>query len=116
MDDIVWWCERRDDAEAVLAEFAAYLLASRRLQLKPGAQARRSDHGIAFCGFRVRPGVVLPGPRKLARYRAGCRRLIAAETSGDFSQADLQRAHDALHSTLAQTQSTGFRQRLWRGT
>lgn len=113
MDDIVWWCESRNAAQQVQGGLHDWLWRERRLVLKAGAQPRRSADGIAYCGFRVRQGVVLPSTRKLARYRAGAQRLLRAEAAGRASGLELQRAHDALLATLERTQSLHFRQRLW---
>ena len=68
--------------------------------------------GLRFCGVRVRPGVLLPGARKLARYRSAVARLSRAEAAG-AEQAVLQRAHDAQLPALLPAQSLHFRQRLW---
>ncbi len=85
--------------------------------MKPNAQIGRSTCGVAYCGFRIKPGVVLPSARKLSRYRAGVKRLLRFERDdagecGD-REAQLQRAHDVLLASLAHSQSQGFRQRLW---
>lgn len=78
MDDIVWWCDSAADARQTLALLRQQLWDRRRLRLKPNPQLGRSDAGLAFCGFRVRPGVVLPSQRKLQRFKAGAARLAQA--------------------------------------
>jgi RNA-directed DNA polymerase len=83
-----------------------------RLPLKEGVVLRPSAAGLTFCGFRVRPGVVLAGARKLRRYRQAAGRLAAAEVLG-VAQADLQRAHDLALAALHPARSGGFRRRLW---
>lgn len=116
MDDIVWWCDSADAARQTLAQLQQHLWAARGLQLKPSARLGRSEHGLAFCGFRVRPGVVLPSARKLQRFKAGALRLTAALANAggpQCSEAEAQRAHDALHATLAHTQSAHFRRGVW---
>ena len=113
MDDIVWWCDSAADARRSLADLREFLRAQRRLELKTPARVGRSERGVAFCGFRIRPGIVLPSARKLARYRQGARRLAAAEAQGGITERDLQRAHDVLAATLAHTQSLRFRRRVW---
>ena len=75
---------------------------------------RPSDQGLRFCGYRVRAGVLLPGRRKLARYRAAVLRLQGAERAG-VPQALLQRAHDGQVATLLPAQSLRFRHGLWAG-
>lgn len=113
MDDILWCCDRREDAVAILAEFTAFLRVERGLTLKPDAHVGPSANGVRYCGFRVRPGVVLASARKLSRYRRHACAIDAASREGAYPDADLQRASDTAHATLAHTQTLGFRQRLW---
>ena len=113
MDDIIWWCDSRDEARATLAALREYLWAARRLRLKPAVLVGRSDRGLRFCGFRIRCGQVLPSARKLARFRVGARALARAATQGGATDAELQRAHDTLSATLAHTESLRFRRRVW---
>ncbi|MER2555816.1 MAG: reverse transcriptase/maturase family protein, partial [Thauera sp.] len=112
MDDILWWAASKAAALETLAAFRDFLCRERRLRLKPAALVARCEHGLAFCGFRVRPGVVLASRRKLARYRAGLGRIEAARAVGLATEAAEQRAHDGLLATLAATQSLHFRRRL----
>jgi hypothetical protein len=113
MDDIVWWCDSRDAALDSLAALREDLRTNWRLELKNPSLVGRSERGIKFCGFRVKPGIVLPSARKLARFRQGARQLAAAQAAGSAADADLQRAHDVLAATLAHTQSLHFRRRVW---
>lgn len=114
MDDIVWWCPSRDAALASLDDLGTFLGRERRLHLKPGVHIGQSARGMAFCGFRIRPGVVLASPRKLSRYRAGADRIEAARANGLANATQAQRAHDSLLAALAGAETAGFRQRLWK--
>ncbi len=115
MDDIVWWCPSLPMAQASLEGLAAWLQRERRLQLKPGVQIGRSTQGLRYCGFRIRPGVLLASARKLSRYRAGLRRIESAMAGGRADPAQAQRAHDSVLSILAGAQSLGYRRRLLQG-
>jgi hypothetical protein len=112
MDDIVWFTESRAAAHAGLAALQTHLAEALHLQLKPGAQPRPSRPGLAFCGFRVRPGVVLASRRKLARARQQMRRLQRARRQG-VPMADLQRAAEGWRAALLPAQTLHFRRRLW---
>lgn len=112
MDDIVWWCESRDEAQAGLAALRTFLWQERGLQLKPAARIARSAQGLAYCGFRIFPGTVLASRRKLDRYRSGTVRLDAALAAGHIDAAQAQRAHDGLLATLTGADTLDFRQRL----
>ena len=115
MDDIVWWCPSRAAALASLDELRAFLWRERKLVLKPAVCLGRSTQGLAFCGFRIRPGEVFASARKLSRYRAGLARVQAALSSGQASPLQAQRAYDALLATLTGAQTLGFRRRLGGG-
>ena len=112
MDDIVWWCESRADALRTLDALRDFLWRERRLRLKPKVRIARSPQGLTYCGFRVRPGVVLASSRKLSRYRAGMQRIDMALGAGSVDVVQAQRAHDGLLATLHGSQTLGFRRRL----
>jgi retron-type reverse transcriptase len=109
MDDIVWWCESRADCQTTLAELQAFLWEQRGLRLKPNVHIGLSRRGLAYCGFRIKPGVILASSRKLTRYRAGLARLESARAGGRLGDAEAQRAHDGLLATLAYAETAGFR-------
>lgn len=68
--------------------------------------------GLAFCGYRVRQGVVLASGRKLRRARQQARRLRAAEAVG-APAIDLQRAAELHRAALLPAQTLHFRRALW---
>jgi len=113
MDDILWCCDNRQDAADTVAGLAELLHGARGLTLKPGFHIGPCAAGVRYCGFRVRPGVVLPSPRKLSRYRRHTQAIAAAEQGEGVADTDIQRASDAAHAALAYTQSLRFRQQLW---
>lgn len=112
MDDIVGWCPSLAAAQDSLAGLGDWLLRERQLRLKPGVQIGRSAQGLQYCGFRIRPGVLLASARKLSRYRAGLRRIGQALACDAASPPQAQRAHDGTLAILAAAQTLGFRQRL----
>jgi RNA-directed DNA polymerase len=114
MDDILWWCDSREDARATLAAFSGFLRQECGLCLKENVRIGPSQAGVAYCGFRVRPGVILPSRRKLARYRQHTVQLEQAWAHGEISDRALQRAADTAQAALAHCQSLGFRPRFWR--
>ena len=113
MDDIVWWCESRSEAVTILDALRDLLWEERGLRLKPSVHVGRSEHGLAYCGFRVKPGVVLASSRKLSRYRAGLLRLWSMDAGKSATAWQIQRAHDGLLAALAGAETLGFRRRLW---
>jgi hypothetical protein len=112
MDDLVWCCDSLDAAQASLYALHRHVECDLRLQLKPDAQPRPARAGLHFCGYRVRPGVLLASPRKLARARRHARQLQRAEAQG-ADIADLQRAAEGWRAALLPAQTLHFRRRLW---
>lgn len=114
MDDILWWCDTHEDARATLIAFSTFLREARGLELKPTACIGRSRVGVAYCGFRTRPGVILPSRRKLTGYRRHATQLEQAWAGARLTDAELQRGAETTQAALAHSQSLGFRQRYWR--
>lgn len=109
MDDILWWCRSRTHAEESLMGLQDYLWSHRRLRLKDNVYIGHTKAGLAFCGFRVRPGVVLASSRKMSRYRLGRKRIEWLFQSNLASALDAQRGHDLLLASLHGTCSVKFR-------
>lgn len=112
MDDIVWWCRSRQEANETLDLLREYLWQARKLTVKATVQIRQSHQGLCFCGFRVRQGILLPSSRKLSRYRAGLKRINSALSDAAVNEHQAQRAYDNLLAMLNSTQSLTFRQGL----
>lgn len=96
MDDIVWWCDHRSDVRAVRDDRASYLEIERGLRLKPDAVINRSGHGITFCGYRVRRGMLRLTRQKQRRYGAMCTARESAWACASLSDVALQRAYAAV--------------------
>jgi retron-type reverse transcriptase len=110
MDDIVWWCDSKQAVKGVLDEISMYLSAERKLQLKPDPRIQRSPQGIAFCGFRVLPGIIRMSKRRKQRYqqrRAYWERLYA---EGWIDERQLQTAYAAVFAIGYGTNSVAWRQ------
>ncbi len=114
MDDLVWFCCSRAVADESLAAVRSLLHDGLKLQLKDRVIIRPAQQGLQFCGFRIKPGVILPGARKRLLYAQAVARLRAAEVRGT-PQALLQRAHDVSASGLLPAQSLLMRRRAWWG-
>ncbi|MCB1914699.1 MAG: hypothetical protein KDG52_03125 [Rhodocyclaceae bacterium] len=112
MDDLFWGCASRAAAEDSLAALDAHLREAKGLALKARPRIARSREGARFCGFRVRQGVILPGARKMARFRAAMMRIDALHRAGLVDEADCQRAWAVHRSALHGAASQGLRRRL----
>jgi RNA-directed DNA polymerase len=112
MDDVLWCCTSLQAARDSLAALRDHVEGELGLALKPTFHLQPAHRGVRFCGFRVRPGVVLAGTRKLRRARQQARCLHAAEVAG-MPECELQRAAAALQAALHPADTARFRRDLW---
>jgi len=115
MDDMLWGCESRAAAVESLAALEGFLRDALDLRLKAHRRIARSCEGARFCGYRVRQGAILPGRRKMVRFRAAVARIESARRAEQAADGDYQRAWDASLATLAGCESEGFRCRVLAG-
>jgi RNA-directed DNA polymerase len=114
MDDILWWGDDAQSLHQQLDGLSAYLQSECGLTIKPSSvQIQRSAQGVSYCGFRIKPGVVLASRRKLLRYSAQAKAQHRSTDTGMWSEAQQQRASDSLEATLAHCQSSAWRDRFW---
>jgi hypothetical protein len=112
MDDLLWCCASLQAAQDSLVALRSHIEGELGLRLKPAVHLQPSHRGVRFCGFRVRPGVVLAGPRKLRRARQQARRLCRAEGAG-VRDDHLQRTAAAVQAALHPAQTARFQRSLW---
>jgi RNA-directed DNA polymerase len=112
MDDVLWCCASLQAAQDSLAALRDHIEGELGLSLRPGVHLQPTHRGVRFCGFRVRPGVVLAGTRKLRRARQQARRLRAAEAAC-MPERELQRAAAAVQAALHPAQTARFQRHLW---
>nr|CAA6828519.1 MAG: Unknown protein [uncultured Thiotrichaceae bacterium] len=109
MDDIVWWCDSKSQAMAVLERVQHFLNEQRQLQIKSGFQIQRSVQGISYCGYRILPGVVLMSLRRKRRYQQRRLHWERQYRLGLISADELQNAYAAVHSVAQGTDSAAWR-------
>jgi RNA-directed DNA polymerase len=109
MDDTVWWCGDRQQAEASLALATAFLSERLGLQVKPGARSARSQDGLRFCGFHIFPGAMYLSARRRHRYALARRRVESAYALGLIDAKGLQAGYASALAITAHADSRGFR-------
>jgi len=90
MDDVLWWCDTREEAAATLASARAFAQEHRKVVLKPDAVIARSTAGVSFLGFRVTAGALRLSLRRKRRYAAARARWERAWEEGRIDALALQ--------------------------
>lgn len=111
MDDIVWWCDDRQQVKVVLQRVQEWLREQRQLVVKPVWQIQRSQQGIRFCGYRILPGVMRMSLRRKRRYQQRRQYWEQQYLRGAITPAQLQTAYAAVHAITQGTDSAGWRKR-----
>jgi len=109
MDDILWWCDSREQARETLAAVGEWLDRERLLRLKEPSQINRSHCGVGFCGYRVSPGALRLSTRRRQRYQERRAAWEAAWREGRIDALTLQRGYDAVRAITLHADS-----RYWR--
>lgn len=111
MDDIVWWCDDRQQVKAVLQRVRDWSGEQRQLTIKPAWQIQQSKHGILFCGYRILPGVMRMSLRRKRRYQQRRCYWEHQYLQGLITPAQLQTAYAAVHAVTHGTDSAGWRRK-----
>lgn len=109
MDDILWWCDSREQARKTLAAVGEWLDRERLLQLKEPSQINRSHHGVGFCGYRVSPGALRLSARRCQRYQERRAAWEATWRAGRIDALTLQRGYDAARAITLHADSRHWR-------
>lgn len=112
MDDVMWFCESREQAIRSLRCVREYLFEARQLVIKPSYQIQRSNHGVSFCGYRVRCGALYPSRRRLKRFRQQLAKWEWAFAQGVIDERQLQQAYAGVHAILDHSDSVQWRRQL----
>lgn len=109
MDDIIWWCDNREQAKETLKIVSDWLQCHRQLQLHDNPQINRSCCGVSYCGYRIKPHALLLSRRRKQRYVKGRNALETSWQRGNLTENKLQQQYDALRAMTLPADSSGFR-------
>jgi len=109
MDDILFFCNDRLAAKAVLEALQVWLKINRSLSLKPNPVIQRSQQGVSYCGYRVKPSRILLSRRKRQRYQHLRLTWEQAYLDGKISELELQQAYQSIHAITLHADSTVWR-------
>ena len=109
MDDVVFWCETRQDARDALEAARAFLARERDLALKSDARIGRSVQGLPFLGFRILPGTLRLSLRRRRRYAAARARWEEAFAAGHIDGRGLQAGYAAALAITAHAEAAAWR-------
>lgn len=109
MDDVVWWCDTREDAQNTLAAARTFVTQERGLEIKADAVIGRSAQGLPFLGFRVLPGTLRLSLRRRRRYTAARARWERAFIRGAIDARTLQTGYASALGITAHSEATAWR-------
>jgi retron-type reverse transcriptase len=109
MDDIIWWCDSRQEARKTLGLAAQFVEEQRNLRVKEGAQTNQSRRGVSFCGFRILPGIMRISRRRRRLYQMRRRMWEQEYLAGRITGVELQARYAAVHAIVVNGDSTAWR-------
>lgn len=109
MDDIIWWCDSKQDTRVTLNTITEWLQTERHLQVKPTLQIQPSKCGVSYCGFRILPGVIRLSRRRKRRYQQRRQYWESLYLQALISARQLQTAYAAVHAITVGTDSLAWR-------
>lgn len=111
MDDIIWWCDTKQDVQHCLKAISHWLQTERDLQIKPNVQIQRSKQGVTYCGFRILPGVIRLSRRRKRRYQQRRQYWEQLYLQKAITAGQLQSAYAAVHAITVGTDSLAWRRK-----
>jgi RNA-directed DNA polymerase len=112
MDDIIWWNDDTQRARSGLNSVREFLSRHRGLAIKDSIQVQKSEKGVTFCGFRIRPQALRLTRRKKKRYVARKFFWEKEYLSNRISIEELQRNYSSVFSIISHADSKQWRQTL----
>lgn len=109
MDDLLFWCESKDEAREKLALLGEWLADQRKLEMKADAIIKPSHQGVAYCGYKVLRGVILLNLRKRRRYQQLRLQWEQAWLDGEITELELQQAYQSVHAITLHADSVAWR-------
>ena len=109
MDDTIWWCDSKKQANQVLKEYQLHLSSTRELVIKPTFQINQSQRGVSYCGYRILKGSMRLTLRKQRRYKTLFQYWEQQWLEGAIDDQKLQQVHDAVVAPLLHCDSLTWR-------
>ncbi len=109
MDDIIWWCDSKQEARMTLQSIKQWLHDKRLLTVKNNVQIQSSKQGVSYCGYRILAGALRLSRRRKRRYQQ--RRLFWEQCylQGKIDALQLQQAYASVQAITAGTDSAQWR-------
>lgn len=111
MDDVVWWCDSKSNANAIGKAAQEFLQLHLSLKIHDPIQINRSDRGISICGFRVFPQVIRLSQRRRRSYRTNRRKWEQRYAAGLVDELQLQVAYASVVGVTCHAEATAWRRR-----
>ncbi len=109
MDDIIWWCDNKQEACLTFNMVKQWLEVERQLTVKNNVQIQLSSQGVTYCGFRILQGAIRLSRRRKKRFQQRRRYWEQRYLLGEISVCQLQQAYASVEAITAGTQSLSWR-------
>ncbi len=109
MDDVIWWCDSKQDTKRSLSDIQQWLWEQRKLTIKSSWQIQSSLQGVLYCGFRVTQGAIRLSNRKKKRFQQRRAYWESLYLEGAISAIELQKVYASVHAIAAHTDSLAWR-------
>ena len=110
MDDVLVFCDTRDEALSAARAAAKFAHDRLKLELRDERRIQRSALGVPFLGYRVYAGTLRLSRRRMQRYRSARRQWEQAYENGRLDGLGLQAGYASALAITAHVDSRGFRQ------
>lgn len=109
MDDMIWWCDNKQEAKISLRRVQQFIEEHRLLKVKETIQINRSQRGVRYCGYQILPGTLKLTRRRQRRYQQRRKAWEYAYQQGLIDEQKLQHAYSAVHAIIDQADSLSWR-------
>lgn len=111
MDDVIWWCDNKQDLKKSLNRVKKWLAEKRKLTFKNSVQLLKSNQGVSYCGYRITQGSIRLSRRKKRRYQKRRQYWEKHYLLGLINENQLQQVYASVEAITAGTDSKAWRKR-----
>lgn len=111
MDDVVWWCETKQEAKSIAARAEQFFRVALSLEIRPPIQINLAARGVSVCGYRVFPGRIRLSRRRRQRYQFTRHKWETHFAAGRIDELTLQAGYASALGITLHADSKAWRRR-----